>query len=207
MECNKEIHDALIKAETYCCPFCDKVIRKNNKPIEEKCCVNQSIRLDNGFFVCINCGQVHSQYFKDPTKFIDFYKNWFKFSRKSVYNRKYCVKNIIYDICDKTCIQINKNHIDKIIKVFDLIEQVQSQINSSRKRMISLKFIIGKLIHMMNLTSNEIKTLKSKKTIKQCEQYWAQILNLIGDEIVSILNQQISNHNSIIIYLHQGLDQ
>lgn len=72
--------------------------------------------------------------------------------------------------------------------------------------MISMKFIVGKLIHTMNLSPIEIQTSKSKKTIVRYEQYWVQIQSPIGDEIDSIINQEIRHHSLAIIYQHQVLD-
>lgn len=182
------IHLALLEDDRIHCPFCDKTI-KENEIVEEKC-ENQTVNFIDSSFACINCGLVHSYDLK-YCKFIDFNNNMNKFRKKSVYIRKYHIEKVIYEINDQYGIQISRNDINKIIKVFDLIEKIEPQINSGRKRLISMRFIIGKLIHMMNLSSNEIKASKSKETIKHCNKYWSEIKNLIGDEIDSILNQQI----------------
>ena len=49
--------------------------------------------------MCINCGQVHDEYF--APEYVDFYENRHKIRKKSVYHRKYHIINVMNDIDQK----------------------------------------------------------------------------------------------------------
>ena len=85
--------------------------------------------------------------------------------RKSVYHRKYHIRNIVNNM------SINGNKISvqnglKIFRVFKEIEKILPQVNGDRKRMINTNFILKELFKMMKLPYNNIIVTKSKRTLK-----------------------------------------
>ena len=73
------------------------------------CCDMQDLINNNGMNVCRSCGVVHGYNFAN--KYIDFYENKGKTVRKSIYDRKYNLYNIINNICRKYNFQISNNKI------------------------------------------------------------------------------------------------
>ena len=66
----------------------------------------------------------------------------YKIGRKLVYHRKYHIENVITNICSKNRITVSRDKINRILKLFDEIERILSQINGKRKRMISINYIL-----------------------------------------------------------------
>ena len=60
--------------------------------------------------------------------------------------------------------------------------------NGERKRMISLNFILRQVLSMMGLPFEKIQISGSKKTASY-QQYWTQIILLIGDRIKGIIDK------------------
>ena len=68
------------------------------------------------------------------------------------------------------------------------IGKVLNEVNGTRKRMISVNFIMRKIFKMMGIPYKNIPISKSKKTLAFYNQYWASTLCLlIGDKIKSII--------------------
>ena len=78
---------------------------------------------------------------------------------------------------------------NKIRRIFDVIGTILPQVNKERKRMINLKFIIKKVLEMLGLPHDKIKISRSKKTLTTYQEYWDNILLLVGDEIQSIVRE------------------
>ena len=196
MNCNKDIHNELIELGELNCPFCDQELMEvdtcGDQELKEvdACCNKPDVISDNGIKVCKNCGQVHS--YEIVKEFIDFYENMWKIRRKSVYHRKYHIENVIF----KANINISRMNIDRICKVFDEIQKITPSIDASRKRMISINFIIRRLLKMLNpeITYRKIKITKSKKTLKYYNEYWESIIDLIGDKIEKIMTTKANAH-------------
>ena len=145
MSCNKEIRNNLIEIGDTCCPFVTTQ--------EDLCCHNQDIISDvHSMLVCRNCGQVDSYIFVN--EFIDYHENLFKVRKKSIYHRKYHIQNTLNDICTKNRLQIPNDKITKIYLVFNEIDKILPQINGIRKRMISVKFILRRLLKTFKLPYN-----------------------------------------------------
>ena len=115
------------------------------------CCSKQELIIDNHKTVCKICGAVIS--YSTIDEYIDFYENKCKMVRKSVYHRKYHIRNIVNNM------SINGNKISfqnglKIFRVFKEIEKILPQVNGDRKRMINTNFILKELFKMMKLPHN-----------------------------------------------------
>ena len=77
------------------CPFCDDKLQEYST-VCEFCCYEHNVINDNGKLVCKNCGKVDG--YGIMNEYIDFYENKHKIIRKSVYHRKYHIKNVINNI-------------------------------------------------------------------------------------------------------------
>ena len=186
MSCNFQIHEELKNMMESTCPFCDRLLVEFHKVVES-CCSEQDIETVNGMNICVNCGLVHGYDF--TTEYVDFYDNMHRIRKKSVYNRKYRIENVLNDLVFKNGIQMTKNQIDKIYKVFIEINSVLYKVNDGRKRMISIKYIIKQLFKMIGLPYKDINVTKCKRTLKYYKQRCEKIESLIGDKIQSIINK------------------
>ena len=191
MNCDMELHEGLIELGDVVCPFCKRTL-EDEKPRDRSakyyfCCDCQDIINDNGMIVCRSCGIV--QGYKTAREYVDFYENRYRMRRKSVYHRKYHINNILMDISTKHNITFSVEQKNKIMRIFSEIGDILPQINGERKRMISLNFILIQVLRMMDLPFNKIPISKSKNTLASYQQYWTQIILLIGDRIKGIIDK------------------
>ena len=185
MNCNIVLHKELMKEEYIECPFCNEIIGEFSVE-KETCCYYQEIINENGMLVCNNCGIVQGyDYVKE---YVDFYENKYKLKRKSIYHRKYHINNIILDIRQKYNIELSYQQKYKVYVIFMEIGKIIKEVNGERKRMISINFILCKILSMMNLQFENISISKSKKTLAFYNQYWDSIISLIGEKIKGIIN-------------------
>ena len=131
--------------------------------------------------MCENCGQVH--YYLTADEYIDFYENRYRIKRKSVYHTKYHIINVMNDIAQTNGIQIGYYNRENILRIFKLIDNVTHQPGVRRKRLISVNFIIKQLSDMLGIEYKFIPLTKSKKTLNYYSQWWAQIYDLIKEDI------------------------
>ena len=191
MNCDNELHEGLFELGEKVCPFCNIVMESNEKPQDHEikyylCCDCQDIINDNSMLVCRKCGTV--QGYAVAKEYIDFYENRHKFKRKSVYHRKYHVDNVIFNIRDKYGIVLTYQERIKMEKIFSEIGKITDQLNGNekRKRIISINFVICKVLSMLKIPFEDIPISKSKKTLAFYDKYWANIMSLIGDKINDI---------------------
>ena len=185
MYCNSDIHDYLKESEVVC-PFCDEKIEDSNKkPKDDECCDNQEVITTDGMQVCRSCGVV--QGYNYAKEYVDFYENRHRFIRKSVYNRKYHVNNNILKIQEKYGIELSNSQKNKIDSIYVAIGNVINDVNCTRKRMISINYIMRKIFEMMGISYENIPVSKSKRTLACYENYWNDIILLRGDKIKSII--------------------
>ena len=185
MNCNKDIHDELKELGEISCPFCDQQIDFVRKPKDDECCDNQEVITTDGMQVCRSCGAV--QGYTYVKEYVDFYKNRHRFKRKSVYHREYHINNILLNIEEKYNIKISNCQKQKIDARYVEIGKVLNEVNGTRKRMISVNFIMRKIFKMIGIPYKNIPISKSKKTLAFYDRYWAKIMFLIGDNIKSII--------------------
>ena len=182
--CDSNIHDELINLEQSTCPFCDQLLIEGDKATDS-CCIEQNMGNKNGMNVCLSCGSVHSCHYAN--EYIDFYDNMYKIHRKSVYHRKYHIENVLNSICYMNKVELTHNERDRIYRVFVEIGEIIHLVNGNRKRMISTKFIMRKILEMMGLPYDNIQSTKSRKTSAFYDQYWSKIMSLIGNKIKTII--------------------
>ena len=170
------------------CFFCDYHKESSNKTSNMPyCCENQNIRDISGQLTCIHCGQVIGEDFK--TEYINFHANLFKIYKKTVYNRKYHLSHTLDQIILKNKVEISCSTNFKVHKIFVEINKILPKINGKRKRIISLKYLLHRILQFMKIDSSQIELTKSKKTMKLYNVYWDKIMNIIGPKIMHIINQ------------------
>ena len=171
--------------EEIICPFCNKKIGNRTKKIDQ-CCSQPDI-VNNNNIVCQNCGIVHG--YRPVVEYVEFHQNKHRFYRKSVYQIKYHIENIINNIALKNDFQISVKNKDKILRIFNKIGTVINLINNDRKRMININFILQKIFNMLDLPYEKIKITKSKRTLQMYNEYWNKIISMISDEIMKIIQE------------------
>ena len=178
MNCNTEIHSELIKMDYMYrdCPFCDQELQQPST-IYFPCCEKQDMIDNEGINVCRNCGTVNS--YDIASEYIDFNENKHRFVKKSVYQRKYHLENVINDIWSKYKLQIPVSDLTKIHRIFKEIDKILPQINGTRKRRIYINFILKQLFEMLNIPHENIPITKSKEALDIYEQYWKKIRDII----------------------------
>ena len=184
MCCNSQIHDELKNIGESTCPFCEQLLVEGEKVIE-LCCSDQDLEHNNGMKICLNCGSVHG--YDNVNEYIDFYENIHRIHQKSVYHRKYHIENVLNSICYEKRVDLTHNQRDRIYKVFVEIGNILHKVNNTRKRMISVNFIMRRIFEMMGLPYNLIPISKSRKTLVYYDEYWAKIMSLIGNKIKTII--------------------
>ena len=158
------IHDEIKTMGDIVCPFCDQKLEySDEKPQDcsakyDLCCDCQEIINNSGMVVCRSCGSVHR--YETSAEYIDFYENRHKLKRKSFYHREYYINNTILDIKQKYNIEISHHQKSKIDRVFTEIDKIINKVNGTRKRMISINFILCKVLSMMNLPFENIPISK-----------------------------------------------
>ena len=193
MNCDMELHEGLIELGDVVCPFCKRTLEDLDEKPQDRlakydlCCDCQDIINDNGMIVCRSCGIV--QGYKMAREYVNFYENRHRMKRKSVYHRKYHLNNILMDIDTKHNITFSFEQKNKIMRIFSEIGKFFHQMNGERKRMISLNFILRQVLSMMGLPFEKIQISRSKKTLASYQQYWTQIILLIGDRIKGIIDK------------------
>ena len=193
MNCDMELHEGLIELGDVVCPFCKRTLEDSDeKPRDSSlkydlCCDCQDIINNDRMIVCRSCGIV--QGYEPAREFIDFYDNRHRIRRKSVYHRKYHINDILMRISMNHKIEISVENRTKIMRIFSEIGKILPQMNGERKRMISLNFILRQVSRMMGLPFNKIPISESKKTLASYQQYWTQIILLIGDRIKGIIDK------------------
>ena len=183
-DCN-DLHNGLQEMGELMCPFCGFQFNYIKK--SEFCCNKSDIINDNNKIVCKNCGIV--QGFKHVKEYVNFYENRHRFRKKSVYERKYYIDNRLLDIRCNYQINLTCQDQIKIKKIFSEIGKILNEVNGIRKRMISINFIFHKVLNLMNIPCDKIPISKWAKTLAFYNQYWSEIMSLIGDKILAILHQ------------------
>ena len=152
----------------------------------ESCCDNQKMFNDYGKNVCLECGTLHG--YNYVREYVNFHVNKYKFCRKSVYQRKYHIENIVNNLCQKNGFQISVQR-DKILRIFKEVGSVIELVNQKRKRMININFVLRQIFLMLELPFKKIRITKSKKTLEEYNQYWIDILLLTFDKIIKIIQE------------------
>ena len=186
MSCNSDIHYELLKFNQITCPYCDELLLNDTEKVYFKCCKNMKVINKYSSFLCENCGSV--LYYENFDKYINFYENLYKIHKKSVYNHKYHIQNILHDIKYRYDIpELNIKNINKIINIFDEIYLIKHIFNINRLRIININFILYKIFELLNIPKEQILISKSEKTLQSYIKAWDIILIKIGNKIDKII--------------------
>ena len=102
----------------------------------------------------------------------------YKIRKKSIYIRKYHIINVPDEMSLSYEKPISSFVFNNVLKILDKINNVLPEINQKRKRLISIKYKINKLLNHWNLKF-DVPITKSKKTLHDYEKYWNQLCLLI----------------------------
>ena len=196
MICGDEIHVALKEVGVLEYLFCRYRFMEEKSIKDDLCCDKRDIINDDGKLVCRSCGIVSG--FEFARECVNFHQNRYRFIRKSVYHRKYLIKNKLFEIRNKYGILLNCRQREAIERVFEEIGKIVNQVNGQRKRLISVNFIIRELLILMvgrfdimgvphEINYEKIPISKSKKTLDFYDKYWDQIVEKIGLKIEAII--------------------
>ena len=164
MNCNIELHESLIELGDIVCPFCDQNLEDSDEKPQDRLaksdlyCDCQDIINNSGMVVCRSCGIV--QGYETAREYVNFYKNKYRMKRKSIYHRKYHINNVLTDLSSKYRITFSVEQKNNIERLFAEIGKILPQINGNRKRMISVNFILAKILKMMKLPHSYVKVTK-----------------------------------------------
>ena len=184
--CDVSIHNELIDVGEIYCPFCDMKLQGYESRQDDSCCGNKEVIKDKGMIICRNCGSVYG--YEVAREYVDFYENMRRLRRKSIYHRKYHVINRIDFLGGESKVQLSHKNKGRIIRIFKEIDKVLPQVNNSRKRMVSIDFILKKFFDLMGI-SVKVSLSKSPKTIARHNRYWKSIYDLIGEDIQLIISK------------------
>ena len=95
-------------------------------------------------------------------EYIEFYNNLYCIRKKSVYNLKYHLDNVICNFLYDYKIQTSHQQIMKIHQIYKKINEILPQIRGNRKSIISIKYIMKMILDMMKVENNRVIVTKSK---------------------------------------------
>ena len=155
---------------------------KNPKSIEMRCCKKKSLINNGGEVVCKFCGQV-SHYEMVNEEFIDYYKNLYRIRRKSKYQRKYHIKNVLMDKLLQNYIYLTVEETSKLFRIFENVVTLFFRLYPLRKRLIKFNFIFYKIFNeekFEGFPRSQYKIFSvrlSKEAAKKYNEIWNNINN------------------------------
>ena len=93
--------------------------------------------------------------------------------------------NVINDIAQKNNIQIGYYNREKILRIFAIIDQVSLKVDTDRKKMVCVKFILKQLFDILGIEYKFIPLTRSKKTLKYYVDWWERVYALINDDFIN----------------------
>ena len=145
-----------------------------------KCCEQKSLINNRGEIVCKFCSQV-SHYEMVSEGFINFYENLYRIRRKSKYQRKYHISNVLIDKLLQNHIYLTVEAENKLIRIFSQVVTLFFRLYPSRKRLFKFNFIFYKIFSeekFEGFPQSEYKIFSarlSKQTEKKYNQIWNNI--------------------------------
>lgn len=121
--------------------------------------------------------------YNSASEFVDFSENMYRIRNKSVYHSKYHILNVMNNIAQKNRMQIGYYNREKILRIFKLIDQVASEVDTHRKRMASIEFILKQLFDILGIKYKFIPLTKSKKTLNYFNLWWKRVYRSIQSDI------------------------
>ena len=88
----------------------------NGTTLLSRNCLAKELIVEDGKIICMHCGQVDGEEFAN--EYSNFNENKYTIVKKSIYQRKYHLENVLNDICSKNKLQISVRDLTKIKRVF-----------------------------------------------------------------------------------------
>ena len=151
---------------------------KENKKVRCKNCQSDNFSIESGYNICDSCGLTNGHvlgYF-DLKEYDRFH-----FRKKSIYQRKYHYEKKV----DQVSKRINLSDDEKCElynKLMNIDNHVMEILNKqfSRKRMISIFYLIKKLLEEMGCEKSRLVYLKiSNQTVENYEKWWDSYKSLL----------------------------
>ena len=98
------------------------------------CCENMFAEQKFSENVCVNFELVHGYNYDE--EYVDYWQNWRKFRKKSVYDRKYNLLNHLLRTEKENFIHLTLNQMNRILNVFKLLDKTKF----NKKRLINMRF-------------------------------------------------------------------
>ena len=80
--------------------------------------------------------------------------------------------------------QFDSYNREKILRIFSLFDKVLSNVDTDRKRMISINSILKQLFDILGIKYKFVPLLKSKKTLQYYNLWWKCAYELIKNDII-----------------------
>ena len=142
--CDQELHNEFIAVGQDTCAFCFELLIKGNQ-ITNSYCNDQQIENINGINTCISCGQVDN--YITENDFVNYYENLQKIRKKSIYQRKYHIENVLNKLIFENKIKLDTSQRAIVYIIFKEIDTILPKIkDDSRRRLISIPYILKKAI-------------------------------------------------------------
>lgn len=179
MNCSNELHNGFISNNIIICPFCYLQIQSVDKHNGLRCCIDMNVETIAGMLACISCGIVHDCTYS--IEYIDFHENKYKLKRKSIYNRKYHIKNTIDHMTQKHDFHLSYDDQRAIDTTLKKISRALTC--NGRKRSIKMTYIFHRVLDSIGSeNTHEFRLPKNKKTLKLYDQIWKDICEKTGLE-------------------------
>ena len=150
---------------------------KENKKVVCSNCQSDSFSIELGYNICDSCGLTNGHvlgYF-DLKEYDRFH-----FRKKSIYRRKYHYEKKVDQISKR--INLSDDEKFKLYnKLMEIDNHVMEILNKKfcRKRMISIFYLIRKLLEEMDCEKSKLVYLKiSPQTLENYEKWWDSYINL-----------------------------
>ena len=165
-----------------------EIIKKYTKPKEAessetdrktKCwsCQKSEFDLVSGFKICENCGSQNEHYLgyfdkRDQDRLL--------FRKKSIYQRKYHFEKKVKQISKRLNLSEDEKY-NLYSKLLEIDNKIMEELNKkfSRKRSISVIFLIKKILEEMNNPKHKLVKLNiGEQTLENYENWWQSYKSL-----------------------------
>ena len=144
---------------------------KTDRKISCSNCQETDFDLVSGFVFCINCGSQNGRYFesfdkRDQSRLL--------FRKKSIYQRKYHFEKKVKQISKRLNLTEDEKY-DLYSKLLEIDNKIMEELNKqfSRKRSISVIFLIKKILEEMNNPKHSLVEINiGDQTLENYQNWW-----------------------------------
>ena len=162
------------------------ILHKYTKPPEEEssrktkcwnCKRDDCFTIDKGFKLCKNCGSQNEHVLGYFDK-IDY--NRLLFRKKSIYQRKYHYEKKVDQVSKMIKLSEDEKY-DLYVKLMEIDDNTMEKLNKQfcRKRMISIRYLIKKILEEMGNVKHKLVNLNiGDQTLVNYEKWWHIYISL-----------------------------